>query len=300
MGFNQNIINGQDAVKAQIYDRQIRMWGLEVQKRLQEATVLLVGGSGLAAEVAKNLVLAGVGVDIMDDRPCVKSDSCNFLVLPDEEPSTSVADAMVRSLREMNLHGRVNVKRGDVANSIVPADIVRGYAAVLVVGLPLVQLFRLDEACVDEDVPFFVGVSRGTTGYIFRNLHKHHFTVKEPEQAGSAPSGTALLKEGTIRFTRLERSIFHPWAGFPPRQKTHPLFFAVRASAYYERTHQHFPHIDELQLVRDTMKKIAQDEGLSLEDRHHLPDDELRQFLEGAQELAARELGLGSYLETTS
>ncbi|CAM5129083.1 unnamed protein product [Natator depressus] len=36
------------------YDRQIRLWGLEAQRRLRASRVLLVGMKGLGAEVAKN------------------------------------------------------------------------------------------------------------------------------------------------------------------------------------------------------------------------------------------------------
>nr|KAF6407958.1 SUMO1 activating enzyme subunit 1 [Molossus molossus] len=49
------------------YDRQIRLWGLEAQKRLRASRVLLVGMKGLGAEIAKNLILAGVkGLTMLD------------------------------------------------------------------------------------------------------------------------------------------------------------------------------------------------------------------------------------------
>jgi molybdopterin/thiamine biosynthesis adenylyltransferase len=43
------------------YDRQIRLWGKNGQKRLGEATVALLGASGAGIEALKNLVLPGVG-----------------------------------------------------------------------------------------------------------------------------------------------------------------------------------------------------------------------------------------------
>lgn len=53
--------------EAKIYDRQIRLWGIDAQNCMRQSRVLLHGMSGLNAEVAKNLVLAGVGsVTIMD------------------------------------------------------------------------------------------------------------------------------------------------------------------------------------------------------------------------------------------
>jgi ubiquitin-like 1-activating enzyme E1 A len=44
-----------------LYDRQLRVWGVETQYRIRQARVLLLGPfNGLASEIAKNLTLAGV------------------------------------------------------------------------------------------------------------------------------------------------------------------------------------------------------------------------------------------------
>ena len=44
-----------------VYDRQLRVWGLETQHRLSAARVLLIGTDGLSAEVKldHNAVLVG-------------------------------------------------------------------------------------------------------------------------------------------------------------------------------------------------------------------------------------------------
>ncbi len=74
-----------------VYDRQIRMWGMEAQKRMRNAAVCVLGLDGLAAEVAKNIMLAGIGrLHIIDY--CVVSDcdvGSNFL-LPEETIGTPV------------------------------------------------------------------------------------------------------------------------------------------------------------------------------------------------------------------
>jgi hypothetical protein len=54
---------------AEVYDRQIRLWGVEGQKRLQAAHVCVVGLGALGVEVAKNLILAGVQTTVVDDAP---------------------------------------------------------------------------------------------------------------------------------------------------------------------------------------------------------------------------------------
>ena len=51
-----------------VYDRQIRLWGAEAQKRMSTARVLYVNLSGVSCEMLKNLILAGVAAVICDGR----------------------------------------------------------------------------------------------------------------------------------------------------------------------------------------------------------------------------------------
>jgi len=54
--------------EAEIYDRQIRLWGVESQQRLRSARVFVLGLSGIGAEVTKNLVLGGISVTLVDSK----------------------------------------------------------------------------------------------------------------------------------------------------------------------------------------------------------------------------------------
>jgi len=48
--------------ESNLYDRQIRLWGVEAQKRLNNARILIIGMGGLGAEVSKNIILEGSNV----------------------------------------------------------------------------------------------------------------------------------------------------------------------------------------------------------------------------------------------
>jgi ubiquitin-like 1-activating enzyme E1 A len=64
--FSEMNVTEEEAV---LYDRQIRVWGLDGQNRLRETKVLLIGFSGTLNEVCKNLVLGGIGkLTILDDH----------------------------------------------------------------------------------------------------------------------------------------------------------------------------------------------------------------------------------------
>lgn len=68
--------------EAALYDRQIRLWGIDAQKRLINSRVCLVNIQGLGAEIAKNLVLSGINSLLIIDSNNVTQDdfNSNFLI----------------------------------------------------------------------------------------------------------------------------------------------------------------------------------------------------------------------------
>lgn len=55
--------------EAALYDRQIRLWGLEAQARLKKSKILLLGLSPISGEIIKNIVLCGVNaLTLCDDK----------------------------------------------------------------------------------------------------------------------------------------------------------------------------------------------------------------------------------------
>lgn len=110
---------------SEVYDRQIRLWGVEAQKRMQAARVLFVGLRALPAEVGvegttrdtrshetcalasihriihslnpfdqpqivKNVVLAGINVALLDHRPVAPGDLNAQFYLRPENVGTNV------------------------------------------------------------------------------------------------------------------------------------------------------------------------------------------------------------------
>lgn len=58
-----------------LYDRQIRLWGAQAQKRIQAAHILLISLRALGTEIAKNLTLAGLSsITIVDNEPVTEED----------------------------------------------------------------------------------------------------------------------------------------------------------------------------------------------------------------------------------
>jgi len=57
---------GISAKEAEVYDRQIRLWGVEAQKRMKASKVLFIGVTGTSAEAMKNVVLSGMNAVVAD------------------------------------------------------------------------------------------------------------------------------------------------------------------------------------------------------------------------------------------
>ena len=102
--------------QAKIYDRQIRLWGVDAQNRLLQSRILIYGMTGLSAEICKNIVLSGVGhVHIMDNNTVRKSDlGCNFLIGGESHVGENKAKACFPNLQELNPLMKVSFEEGSL------------------------------------------------------------------------------------------------------------------------------------------------------------------------------------------
>lgn len=74
-----------------LYDRQLRLWGIEAQNRMRKANVLLINIRALGNEIAKNLVLAGIGsVTIMDSNIVTETDIASQFFITEEDLGKNV------------------------------------------------------------------------------------------------------------------------------------------------------------------------------------------------------------------
>jgi ubiquitin-like 1-activating enzyme E1 A len=88
--------------EAEVYDRQIRLWGVEAQKRIQNAKVLLCGMRALNAEVCKNLVLAGISATIQDHEAVTPADIGAQFFLTADDVGKNRAAASLERVTELN------------------------------------------------------------------------------------------------------------------------------------------------------------------------------------------------------
>ena len=99
-----------------LYDRQIRLWGVEAQKRMQSCFVLVCGLHGLNCEVVKNLVLAGINVMVQDDTNVDVTDLGSNYFIGTDDVGTNIASSSLNNIKLLNNNARVECETRPLKN----------------------------------------------------------------------------------------------------------------------------------------------------------------------------------------
>ncbi|KAI8608645.1 hypothetical protein BC830DRAFT_1154417 [Chytriomyces sp. MP71] len=229
-----------------LYDRQIRLWGLEAQTRMRTARILVIGVCGLAAEVCKNIVLAGIGsVTVLDSEPVSFRDiGANFFLTADDI-GVNRADAAVVRIR--NLNPRVDVK--SLKNDITSLDalFLANYDLVLVASkVSLKELTRVNNLCRASGIKFMSGAVYGTHGYMFSDLLKYEYI----EERNHTENGVVSVKrtKKTQDFCSLESARQTRFDSVRPKllKRFSPVFFALQIIWRYEMEFGQMPNMLEI------------------------------------------------------
>ncbi|CAE1294313.1 UBLE1A [Acanthosepion pharaonis] len=160
--------------EAALYDRQIRLWGLDAQKRLRAAKVLLVGLRGLGAEVAKNIVLAGINsLVLLDHTKVTDEDRCSQFLVSREDVGKNEAT------QKLNPMVQITVDTEDVATK--PDDFFYSFNVICVTCSTQTVLDRINKICHNKNIQFFAGDVFGYFGYMFSDLGKHEYAEEVPK-----------------------------------------------------------------------------------------------------------------------
>ncbi|XP_048837220.1 SUMO-activating enzyme subunit 1 [Brienomyrus brachyistius] len=216
------IISEEEAAQ---YDRQIRLWGLDAQKRLRGSRVLLVGLRGLGAEVAKNLILAGVkGLTLLDHEQVTEESSRAQFLIPVGSEGQNRSEASLE--RAQYLNPMVEVKADTERVESKPDEFFLQFDAVCLTGCPRDLMVRVDQVCAQKNIKVFCGDVFGYHGYMFSNLGpEHHFVeekvkvMKPSEDANDRPEAkkprvdpteTTMVKK-TASFCSLKEALEIDW-----------------------------------------------------------------------------------------
>lgn len=160
--------------EADLYDRQIRLWGLDSQKRLRASSVLLIGLKGLGAEFCKNIVLSGIkSITLLDDQDSNTEDAANQFLIPRDQLGKNRAEASLGRAQRLNPMVEMKVDKESVDSK--PDDYFTQFNVVVATDCSLDQLLRINKICHKAKVKFFCADVFGFYGYMFADLQTHEY-----------------------------------------------------------------------------------------------------------------------------
>ncbi|KAL1642026.1 E1 ubiquitin-activating protein aos1 [Diplodia intermedia] len=169
-----------------LYDRQIRLWGVQAQERLRSANVLLITVKALANEVAKNLVLAGIkSLTILDHEPVTEDDLGSQFFISEADVGQNV--------QRLNPRVEIVADNSDIRTKV--PDFYQPFDLVIATDLDFTTLSTVDASTRLAQKPFYAAGTQGMYGYIFADLIQHEYVI-EREKSNVA---TTLRQESTTR-----------------------------------------------------------------------------------------------------
>lgn len=157
--------------EAELYDRQIRLWGVNAQSKIRQSKVLMLGFNGIASEVAKILVLAGIDtLTIVDDKPLQESDiTSNLFCRPNGDDEKFRTHAVKTKLKTLNPLVKVNIDNTLILDK-KPEDFKDYDLVTLHSFLTIDETIRINDICRENKIKFYIVIDFGFYGFMFNDL----------------------------------------------------------------------------------------------------------------------------------
>jgi len=192
-------------VDEKLYSRQLYVMGHEAQRRMMASKALLVGCSGLGAEVAKNCILAGIHSLVIVDpiSPNTYDVGGNFYLKPEdvvtEGNGISRAEICRPLLAELNPYVNVSVASDVTAltvEQLVP--LLDTGITCLVITIPLSKelLIALNEKCRSVKASFVYSLSCGAFGQVFCDFGASFFCSDKDGNPPATSQIESVVQEG--------------------------------------------------------------------------------------------------------
>ena len=179
-----------------LYDRQIRLWGMKAQEKIRNANILLITIKALGNEIAKNLVLAGIGsLTVVDHEIVTEADLGAQFFLSAAEGHIGMNRAVAASAAIQRLNPRVHVHIDTVNIRLKPPSFYSAFDVVITTDLDSNLLDVINTATRLSGRAFYAAGSHGMYGFLFADLIEHDFVI---ERARSNMA-TALGRETKTR-----------------------------------------------------------------------------------------------------
>jgi ubiquitin-like 1-activating enzyme E1 A len=171
--------------------------------RLRSARILLVGMKALANEIAKNLVLAGIGsLTVVDHEAVTAEDLGSQFFVSRDHIGHNRAFAALAQIRTLN--PRVNIIADQEPISTKPPDFFAAYDITIVTCLDINTLSMINASCRISNRKFYAADTHGMYGYVFADLIMHDFVIERAKgnkvtQLKVAETGTRMVTASSTK-----------------------------------------------------------------------------------------------------
>jgi ubiquitin-like 1-activating enzyme E1 A len=178
--------------------------------RLRNAKILIAGLNGLGAEIAKNIILAGVkSVTFLDHRNVTELDFCSNFFVPRENLGQNRAESSKTRAQALNPMVELKIDTGNLSEK--DEEFFKQFDVVVVLEASSSEQRRIDNICRTNKVKFYAADLFGMFGYSFIDLQEHEFVediikhkvVSKPNEKVKTEKVTSALKR-SLAYPSLE------------------------------------------------------------------------------------------------
>lgn len=151
------------------FERQLEIpeIGIEAQRKINRAKVLLIGGGGLGSPVAYYLAAAGVGrIGIADDDRVEMSNLNRQILHTPERIGMLKVDSAKQTLRTFSPETKVTVYAERLLSSDHISRTIKGYDVIVDCCDNYPTRFAVNTACIQAHKPFVYGAVSGFEGQV--------------------------------------------------------------------------------------------------------------------------------------
>eukprot|EP01117_Protostelium_nocturnum_P012351 TRINITY_DN4552_c0_g1_i1.p1 TRINITY_DN4552_c0_g1~~TRINITY_DN4552_c0_g1_i1.p1 ORF type:complete len:323 (+),score=107.95 TRINITY_DN4552_c0_g1_i1:68-1036(+) len=216
----------EDEVK--LYDRQIRLWGADAQRRMRDSKVLLIGFKGLNAEVCKNIVIAGINsVTILESGVTSLQDLGSHIFLEYSDVGHNRGTSSIRNISLLNPNAKLSSDETLIESK--SEDFFKQFQVVCATNCNAQQLKFVNELCRKNGIFFFAADNFGQFGYFFSDLKSYSY-VKKAEGEENADKPQEVV---TTHYSSFESAFsLNDWTRM---KRTPALFFGLNVLFEFQK-----------------------------------------------------------------
>lgn len=247
--------------ESELYDRQIRLWGLDAQKRIQNSRVLIFGLGGLGAEICKNLLLAGISGTVADSKLTTADDLSSNFFLDMDDIGTNRATASLPRLQELNAHVNVSACAEDINN--LSEEFIKTHSMVILTGVSLHDQINMNKICRSNGIAFFATNAMGNDALLFVDIGPSH-TYRTESGSGA---NIKLSEPMELSCPSLSEASSTPWSnlvnrrfGWLPKE-----YVNSRILSEFRSLHSRVPNADDTDELFVIGQRLLQAEAVDFE-----------------------------------